>query len=343
MSRLLYITADRIGTETGGGIVTHHELVALCQIAETTVLDANWLCYPGDTVWQPDERALEWVKRGPEIKLAHFYSGTFTRTIEYLKSKGTKISYTAAAHNIDVSRKEHEKLGIPFQYPHLTDPDLWNRYVGGYRNADRIICPSTHSADCMRSYGCDSVSVIPHGVHLPEATKPLPATFTVGYLGAIGPDKGIRYLLQAWKELNYADATLVITGGQSNTPWMHHLIKEFGGGNIQLRGWVKNVSDFYNSISLYAQPSISEGFGIEVLEAMAHGRPVICSKGAGAHDICLFQYTRPGDVEDLKLGIRHHRSLLDLNQTGIHNRQKAEQYTWDKIRECYIQEWRSML
>ena len=50
------------------------------------------------------------------------------------------------------------------------------------------------------------------------------------------------------------------------------LIRHVGGGNIYLRGAVEDVSEVYDNCSLFVQPSASEGFGIEVLEAMAHGR-----------------------------------------------------------------------
>jgi len=43
---------------------------------------------------------------------------------------------------------------------------------------------------------------------------------------------------------------------------------------FKILGFVENLVDFYKQISVYIQPSITEGFGITPLEAMAYGRPV---------------------------------------------------------------------
>ena len=48
---------------------------------------------------------------------------------------------------------------------------------------------------------------------------------------------------------------------------------------------VDNVGKMYNSCSVYVQPSVTEGFGIPVLEAMAYARPVIVTEGAGVYEL----------------------------------------------------------
>ncbi len=366
----LYITADAIGIPTGGGAVTYHESEALKSF------DIN--CYVGgreNLLWIKEHRShliegeLEedpWLwdnlakastreSRGftydpdkqPKGSIAHFYAGTFTKTIQHLKKCGYKISYTAAAHSIEESRKEHESLGLPYAYPHLTDPILWERYVRGYLESDILICPSKHSAAVMRSYGADEkrIRIIPHGCEIPERVAPLPDKFCVGYLGAYGPDKGVRYLLEAWKRLNYQDATLVLAGRDSTSPFALALVNAFGGGRIELMGWVDNVSDFYNNTSLYVQPSVSEGFGIEVLEAMTHHRAVVCSEGAGASDLLSSWYKfKPRDVDDLASKIDQVKLRGACQGWGYPNWQEiASKYTWKEIRGAYISVWKEML
>ncbi len=301
----LYITADRISEQSGGGLVTWHESEALKSIGQCDIWDRSKIeCINKEEPWGWDSGMLfqkDRISAPPIKKLAHFYAGTFTSIIGWLKQTGVKVSYTAAAHNVETSRKAHQELGLSFNYPHLTDPELWKRYVGGYLAADVVICPSKHSADCMRSYGCKRIEVIPHGVDIPEKVTEPPKRFVVGALGSIGaPDKGIRTLLQAWKKLNYKDATLVLAGRDSTSDWVQHLVREYGGGAIELAGWQNKVADYYNRISLHIQPSLSEGFGIEVAEAFAHGRQVVCSDGAGAADIVPAGWVfRAGDVDGL--------------------------------------------
>lgn len=348
----LYLTADSIGTPTGGGAVTYHELKALQTLGlRVDVLSRDDFNRSVIDPFEQDQFFLDILKRKYHEfnapKLVHCYSGCLTKSVQYLQSIGTKVTYTAAAHSIEESRKEHESLGLEFNYPHLTDPELWRKYVGGYLRADALIVPSTHSERVMRSFGANRRTVvISHGCELPTMAEPTyPNIFTLGYLGAIGPDKGLRYLLEAWKNLAYKDAVLVIAGRDSNSPFMRHMIERFGGGNIVLQGWVKNVSDFYNNITAYVQPSVSEGFGIEIVEAMAHYRPVICSAGAGAVDLIMNWglWFPERDVMELMNCIDHYRVFSDIKYSGKHNREVAEQHTWEKVRQQYVDFWKGML
>ena len=281
----LYATADAIGAATGGGKVTRHESQALASLSDDAIV---WQFPNEPRPWGADRAASAQLAARPELRprRAHFYSGTFTETIEILRARGTTISYTAAAHDIDTSRREHELLGLPFDYPHLTDPDQWRAYVRGYLLADLVVCPSDYSARIMRGYGCERVVVIPHGYDPPPTRiARIPERFVVGYLGQPGPDKGLVYLLRAWDAWSNParpDTMLVIAGRGTErvTPWIRELCRR---GSYYVRGEVAEPGELYDAACVYVQPSASEGFGCEVIEARAHGRPVICSDGAGAH------------------------------------------------------------
>lgn len=285
----LYVTADAIGTPTGGGKVTYHESRAMLGAfgdARTEI----WQ-YPNEPrPWSADLAASSCLLRRPELSPAHahFYAGTFSNTISILKSRGTHVTYTAAAHDIGVSKREHELLGIPFDYPHLTDPTQWDEYVRGYLLADEVVCPSGYSAGIMRGYGVTKIRIIPHGCDLVASIAPIPQRFVVGYLGQPGPDKGLRYLLAAWQRWSTehpersANALLMIAG--RGTLALAPMVRSCAGGSVYLRGEVADPRELYDACCVYVQPSASEGWGCEVLEARAHGRPVICSDGAGARD-----------------------------------------------------------
>ena len=387
----LYLTADSIGTPTGGGSVTYHESAALRELGPCEVWGreqlqqgcAPWQGLTNEEPWVWDEialgKAFTQLKTVP--RLAHIYAGTFTRTVaQALKQNGCKVVYTAAAHDVAASRRAHEELGLPFDYSHLNDPTLWARYVKGYLDADVLVCPSQHSVDVMRGFGArQRIEVIPHGVDLPKCVQcdglggavstlsgssslpvvicnackstgnapaaPLPPRFTVGYLGAYGPDKNVVSLLRAWAKLNYQDAVLVLGGRDSNSQWVHALLQHTGARNVCLAGWLDNVSDFYDGISLYVQPSVTEGFGCEVLEAMAHGRPVLCSRGAGAADLVPEGWRfAPGNVDELAGKINDVKVRGDVTGLGCPRwRDIAEGYTWPKIRTRYQALWRSLL
>lgn len=344
----LYLTADAIGTATGGGVVTYHESEALKEMGETRIVSRAELEKTDygvrDNVSKWDVLAYHFF--GDRVKLAHIYSGTFSACVVKLKKSGAKVAYTAAAHDIEQSKAEHELLGLAYDYPHLTDKESFKWYCKGYIEADVVVCPSEHSREVMTRYGAKNVVIIPHGCTVPEEVCPLPDKFTVGYLGAIGPDKGLPYLLQAWKRLNYKDASLVVAGSHSDSSYVRSLIERYGGGNIHLKGWVNCVDDFYNNISVYVQPSVSEGFGIEVLEAMAHARYVICSEGAGAVDVVRGAGTGGTfpvrDIETLMARIESARSQ-DLKSLGEQGREHAKKYTWDAVRAKYKELWKGLM
>ena len=330
----LYITCDKIGSQTGGGEVTKNELEALSKLGPVDVVNPQPTQDPFQAEAGIDIPNLE------KYKLAHFYSGTFPALTKKLKEKGIKISYTAAAHDIKTSQEEFKLYGVNYDYPHITNPIMWNQYISSYLNADTIICPSKHSANVMKDFGAKNITIIPHGCHY-GFKYAYPKTFSVGYLGQIGPDKGVKYLIEAWSKLNYKDAVLTLAGSQS--PHLIHMIRQYKKGNYNILGYVKSLDEFFKSITVYVQPSVTEGFGIEVLEAMTFGRPVIASYGVGAAD-CLDNNCKlvpKRDPDCIAKAINWYKNNeWDYRDELIRH---AANYNWKNIREMYVENWRRML
>lgn len=341
----LFVTADVLGTESSGGIVASQELAALSQIVgPVDVINPPMMSDPFETDQLAVNAYAQWGKRHD---IAHFYSGTFSKLVSVLKAAGTKVTYTVAAHDVQTSKEEHESLGVGYPYTHLTDPEKFSEYIRGYKESDVIICPSSHSLDVMTKYGGERIAIIPHGCHIPNDVKPvLSKPFVVGYLGATGPDKGLKYLLQAWSALNYKDGLLLLAGKQM--PLFLPSIRKFvERGSVQVMGWVKTTSDLYNQCSLYCQPSASEGFGMEIIEAMSHGRPVVASDGAGAVD-CMNKDTGivvdKRNVQALADAIDWYKKNPDaLVQHGVAARKKAMEFSWDNVKAKYIELWKRIM
>lgn len=348
----LYITSDTVGLVTGGGTVTQMESSFLGSIHTTEIIDKRIADPANKAATDPflfdklTDEFIETRKLTDSAKLAHFYAGTFSKTIQRLRSAGVKVVYTAAAHDRKHSIEEFGLLGYDYPYAHIKDDALWAQYVDGYKQADLVVCPSKLSADVMMGYGCKNVVVIPHGVAYPAAVKKLPASFRVGYFGQLGPDKGVVYLLRAWKQLNYPTARLII-GGRGSEAAIHSIRRD-GGGNVEIMGFVESVSDFYDECSVYVQPSVSEGFGIEILEAMAHGRAVIAAVGAGGADAIedgvdgfTVPIRSPDAIAEKIEWCRTHPS--ELAAMGECAKRKARNYSWESIRSRYVSTWSAVL
>src|SRR5690242_19115942 len=106
---LLYITADKIGIQTGGGAVTFHESEALKNLGPCNVIDRSTMeAAAGEDPWKWDDFVsgaflFDEQFRNPN-NLAHFYAGSFSKTVGALRENfGYKITYTAAAHDVRIS------------------------------------------------------------------------------------------------------------------------------------------------------------------------------------------------------------------------------------------------
>lgn len=365
----VYVSADAISPTTGAGKVVYHEANALALLGEPTLVVTRLELEPlvktgkyGPDPWCWDNASLDYLanqgiwKQG--VKLVHGYGGTFSKLISLAKAERAKTTWTCAAHDIEASKQAHEAMGIPFNYPHLTDPNLWKEYSRGYMECDVLICPSSVAADTCRKQGrTGPIEVIPHGTEYPETIKPLPKRFTCGYLGSTcAADKGVRYLLEAWKKLDYRDATLILGGKDSTSDFAKQMVNQFGGGAVWLAGWQDNVWDFYSMLSCLCQPSATEGWGCEVVEALACGRPVICSDGAGAVDALRTKRESDELIHGCGLvqkagDVNHLCSLIDAYKTnrrvleddGERARKRVADFTWDKVMAKYQQTWKGLL
>lgn len=347
----LYLTAAEIEAETGDGVVTKHEKTALRSMGWITTIEKKDI-HP-DVYKQPYSPFLfdyfAAIKLNRAYDLCHIYGGPYPLTVEKLKRDGCTVSITIPAHDRKVSIEEHEKYFGEYPFHHVKDPYLWSLHVRYMNLVDSIVCPSNRSKKILEEEGVETpITVIPHGTEIPDTVTPLPKNFTVAYLGVIGPDKGLIYLLQAWSQLDYDDAELVLAGpGTEHLSAMIRQVTEHG--KYSLLGRVDDIRTVFDNCSVYVQPSTNEGFGITPLEAMAHGRTVIISDGAGSSD-CMSGHdgfvVPAKDVNALAEDIRFLKEAFTLDELtilGNSARETAKEYSWDKIRGKYIEYFNSIV
>jgi glycosyltransferase involved in cell wall biosynthesis len=196
------------------------------------------------------------------------------------------------------------------------------------RRAARVLVPSAHARDELCGLlGADSgrVVVTPEGVDgrfLPAAGTPEEAMRTETLLRRLGlrrpfvlaignlqPRKNLRRLLEAWTLLvaDGADAghSLVVAGGfrgrKDGAP--AYAVTAGIGDRVVFPGFIpeNDLPALYASADLFVYPSLYEGFGLPVLEAMACGTPVACSRAASLPEVsagaaALFDPTDPSDI-----------------------------------------------
>lgn len=214
------------------------------------------------------------------------------------------------------------------------------------RHADTIIVLSRGVQEYFRqTYGRETV-FIPNGVTRPERCPAEEITARFGlekdgyvlFLGRIVPEKGLHYLLEAWKGLQ-TEKTLVIAGGASDTAGYYDEMKKRGGERVLFTGFVQGraLAELYSNAYLYCLPSDLEGMPLSLLEAMSYGNCCVvssipeCTEVAGDRAVVF----EKSDAADLRKKLQR---LLDDPKRVESFREKAAdcicaQYDWEDVVE----------
>ena len=139
----------------------------------------------------------------------------------------------------------------------------------------------------MDTYGRET-HFIPNGVNRPEVREAklikdhfgLEKDSYILFLGRLVPEKGIRYLVEAFKNVK-TDKKLVIAGGSSDTDSFMEELKELAKDDdrILLTGFVQGamLDELYSNAYIYTLPSDLEGMPLSLLEAMSYGNCCLVS------------------------------------------------------------------
>lgn len=152
--------------------------------------------------------------------------------------------------------------------------------------ADEIIVLSRDVQDYfLREYG-RKTHYIPNGVSRPKILDAEQITQKWGlkkdsyvlFLGRIVPEKGIEYLIKAWKAV-HTDKMLVIAGGSSDTDTYMKELQSTASNNVIFTGFQqgKVLEELYSNAYIYCLPSDLEGMPLSLLEAMSYGNCCLVS------------------------------------------------------------------
>lgn len=222
------------------------------------------------------------------------------------------------------------------------------------RRASAIIAPSQSTrADIVRLLRVpqDQVRVVHHGVA--PVFHPVPESLACAellkkyglrrpyllYVGNLEPRKNVPALLRAYNQLlqEGLSASLVLAGtrGWIDTP-IGETVRKLGlGERVRFLGYVEqeDLPTLYSSAAAFVYPSLYEGFGLPVLEAMACGAAVVTSNTSSMAEIAgdAALLVDPLDVgalaQALSKILRDPRLGADLRRRGI---ERAKGFTWER-------------
>ena len=187
---------------------------------------------------------------------------------------------------------------------------------------------------------------IPNGVNRPAVCEAeiikekfgLEKDSYILFLGRLVPEKGLRYLVEAFKQVK-TDKKLVIAGGSSDTDEFANELKEMAkdDGRILFTGFVqgKELDELYSNAYVYTLPSDLEGMPLSLLEAMRYGNCCLVSdidECASVVEDKAFVFKK-SDVVDLKEKLQ--KACDDKVQVQKYKDEAADyicgKYNWDEV------------
>ncbi len=182
-----------------------------------------------------------------------------------------------------------------------------------FNSADAVIALSPYWRDVLVNHihvAPEKVHVIGNGVPSPAASRPEPSRSevpTILFMGEVGERKGIDILLPALATLTAADLRWrAIVGGNGAVEEARARAEALGiADHIHFPGWVgeEDVSRYMREADIFTLPSRAENQPLSILEAMAHGLPVVSTRVGAIPEQVLDGESGllvpPGDVQAL--------------------------------------------
>ena len=212
------------------------------------------------------------------------------------------------------------------------------------KRVDVVFTPSDYVKHRVKAqFGVHNVILTPNGVDLsrfhPDAkqsTFPLPTRYAL-FVGSLQPRKNLQLLLQAWHTIKaeFDDLWLLVAGDFGPVFKATEIAAD---ERILFLGYVPDADlpGLYAHATLFALPSLDEGFGLPALEAMACGTPVIVSNAGALPEVVgdgglIFEVS---NVDNLIAAIRE---VLCDNKLGLLLKEKglarAKTYSWQQTAE----------
>jgi len=216
------------------------------------------------------------------------------------------------------------------------------------RHADLVLCPSQATMDeCLAAgFDADRLRLVPWGVHVRpvddddvervHARHRLTRPYVL-FNGTIEPRKNLGALMTAFAALRGHDVDLVVVGPEGWNEDLDALTAPLGD-RVRPLGFLPRaeLDALLAGAEVFCYPSLREGFGLPVLEAMAQGTAVVTSSGTATEEVAgdaalLVDPHDPATITDALDRLLGDRDLAD--ELGRRGRKRAAELTWRRTAE----------
>ena len=229
------------------------------------------------------------------------------------------------------------------------------------KEAQAVIVPSQATADDCYEAGInpERVHVIPHGVSVQEVTASQIDLFRTAYglsrpyvlwTGTREPRKNLPGLLHAFSriagEFPQLDLVLVGPSGWGDDAVERQLIQAIGTSRVHVLGHLAQdtLQQAYAGARAFVFPSYWEGFGLPVLEAMAHSVPVVTSLGTSTAEVAgdCGILVEPSDPDQIAAGLR--RVLgREHDHFALAGYERAQTMTWKACAKAHLSVYQQVM
>jgi len=232
----------------------------------------------------------------------------------------------------------------------------WGRWASAYikagekkavKHADEIIVLSESTKQYFKDVYNRETKFIPNGVNVVKKknAKLIKEKFGLEpedyilFIGRLVPEKGIQYLIEAFKGIN-TRKKLVITGDAADVPDFAAKLKQMADDSdkeIIFTGFAQGdlLAELYSNAYIYVLPSDLEGMPLSLLEAMSYGNCCVVSDIPECQEVVEDKAVsfKSGDTKDLKNCLQ--KLCENQEQVDYYRQQTADficnKYNWDKV------------
>lgn len=187
-----------------------------------------------------------------------------------------------------IMEEEYNKLGMGRYTERIPDHE---KRLKAYETADYILCPSNFVRNSFIDKGFEPERLLKVNFGFaPMASLEEPRklnnnkTFRVLYVGQLNFRKGLRYAVEAFRELKHPKKEFVIVGPKAGVTGLEKTEMPEG---VVFTGTLKGekLKEQYRKASVFILPSLEEGLALVQLEALSFGIPILITTSTGGDDI----------------------------------------------------------